>query len=158
MRIKLITVLGLTWLASSALMPIAIAQTAGVAVVVNEKNPITQLRSSELRQIFAGEKRSWAGGIPIKIFVRAPGANERVALLRLMGMTEDEYRKYWASQVFRGEAQTEPIALFSNGMQREALLAYPGAVALVNAQDVRPPMKVVKVDGRIPGETGYPLN
>jgi hypothetical protein len=43
-------------------------------------------------------------------------------------------------------------------MQKEAIAAYPGAVALVNIQDVRPGMKVVKVEGHKPGEAGYPLN
>ena len=156
MRAKPIAVLLLAWLAHLAC--VALAETGNVAVVVNEKNPLTQLRSAELRQIFAGEKRFWAGGLPIKIFVRAPGAYERTALLKLLGMTESEYKKYWTSQIFRGEAQSEPTALFSNGMQKEAIVAYPGAVALVNAQDVKPPMKVVKVDGRMPGEAGYPLN
>ena len=60
--------------------------------------------------------------------------------------------------MFRGDAQAEPVALFSNGMQKEALAVYPGAVALVSFQDVKPGMKVVKVDGHLPEEAGYPLN
>jgi hypothetical protein len=43
-------------------------------------------------------------------------------------------------------------------MQKVAIGEYPGAVALVNAQDVKPRMKVVKAEGRMPGEAGYPLN
>ncbi len=73
-------------------------------------------------------------------------------------MSESAYKQYWTAQVFRGEAQTEPLALFSNGMQKEALTVYPGAVALVIVQDVKSGMKVVRVDGHLPGETGYPLN
>jgi hypothetical protein len=73
-------------------------------------------------------------------------------------MSDSGYKQYWTAQVFRGEAQAEPVALFSNGMQKEALAVYPGAVALVNSQDVKPGMKVVRVDGHVPGEAGYPLN
>ena len=112
----------------------------------------------ELRRLFAGEKHSWAGGLPVKLFIRAPGAYERVVLLKLLGMSEIEYKQYWTAQVFRGEAQAEPIPLFSNGMQKEALTAFPGAIALVNLQDVKPGMKVVRVDGHLPGDVGYPLN
>ena len=43
-------------------------------------------------------------------------------------------------------------------MQKEAIKAYPGAVALVNMQDVKPGMKMVKVEGHLPGEEGYPFN
>lgn len=135
----------------------AIAQSGTVAVVVGDRNPTTNLRTSELRKIFAGEKRTWSNGIAIKIFVRGPGTRERDALLDLLKMTEREYRQYWVAQVFRGEAQSEPIMLPSNGMQREAVLAYPGAVELVNMEDVKSGMKVVKVDGRVPGEIGYAL-
>ena len=136
----------------------AVAQTGAVAGVVNQKNSIRDLSSHELRRLFAGEKHSWAGGLPVKLFIRAPGAYERVVLLKLLDMSESEYKHYWAAQVFRGEAQADPISLFSNGMQKEALTAFPGAIALVNLQDVKPGMKVVRVDGHLPGDVGYPLN
>jgi hypothetical protein len=136
----------------------AVAQTGAVAVVVNQQNSIRDLSSRELRRLFAGEKHSWAGGLPVKLFIRAPGAYERVVLLKLLDMSEIEYKHYWTARVFRGEAQAEPIPLFSNGMQKEALTAFPGAIALVNLQDVKPGMKVVRVDGHLPGDVGYPLN
>jgi hypothetical protein len=142
---------GLAGLSSSS------AQTGTVAVVVNEKNPVNNLSAPELRKLFAGEKHAWAGGLPVKIFVRAPGANERVVMLKLLGMSESEYKRYWAGQVYRGEAQAEPVGLFSNGMQREAIVLYPGAVALVNVQDIKLGMKVVKVNGHMPAEAGYPF-
>lgn len=158
MQTKLIVAGVAIWLAGVAGFSSAVAQTGAVAVVVNEKNPVSNLGTAELRKLFAGEKHSWAGGTPVKIFVRAPGAYERVVLLKLLGMSEKEYKTYWTAQVFRGEAQAEPVALFSNGMQKEALASYPGALALVNLQDVKPGMKVVKVDGHMPGEPEYPLH
>jgi len=144
-------------LASLACLRVAAAQAGDVAVVVNDRNPVTKMSKTELRKIFAGEERSWSAGVPIRIFVRAPGTHERAALLKLLDMTEGEYKQYWIAQVFRGEAQTEPIALPSNGMQREAVVAYPGAVALVALQDVKAGMKVLRVEGRMPGEAGYAL-
>src|ERR1700724_1702502 len=134
----------------------ASGQTGAVAVVVNEKNPVNNLSTPDLRKLFAGEKHSWAGGLPVKLFVRAPGAHERVVLLKLLGMSEGEYKYYWTAQVLRLETQAEPVALFSNGMQKEALAVFPGAIALVSVQDVKAGMKVVKVDGHLPGDVGYP--
>jgi ABC-type phosphate transport system substrate-binding protein len=157
MQTKLIVGWIVIFLAGLAVLSSAAAQTGRVAVVVNEKNPVNNLSAPELRKLFAGEKRAWAGGLPVKIFVRAPGANERVVMLKLLGMSESEYKRYWAGQVYRGEAQAEPVGLFSNGMQREAVVLYPGAVALVNVQDVKLGMKVVKVNGHMPAETGYPF-
>lgn len=136
---------------------LALAQNGDVAVVVNEKNSVANLSISDLRKLFAGEKRSWPGGAPVKLFVRASGARERVVLLKLLGMSEMEYKEYWTTQVYRGQALSEPVALFSNAIQREAVLTYPGALVMVTAADVRPGMKVLRVDGHLPGEAGYPL-
>ena len=157
MQTKLIVGWVAIFLAGLAGLSSAAAQTGGVAVVVNEKNPVNNLSAAELRKLLAGEKHAWAGGLPVRIFVRAPGANERVVMLKLLGMSESEYKGYWAGQVYRGEAQAEPVGLFSNGMQREAVVLYPGAVALVNVQDVKLGMKVVKVNGHMPAEAGYPF-
>lgn len=146
-----------TSLASTSWAP---AQTVNVAVavVVSETNPVTNITVSDLRKLFTGEKHSWPGGTPVKLVVRAPGAYERIVLLKLLGMTESSYKQYWTTQVFRGEAQAKPVELFSNGMQKEALSVYPGALALVSFKEVRTGMKVVKVDGHLPGDAGYPLN
>jgi hypothetical protein len=157
MQTKLIAFTVAICLAGFAGSSSSVSQTSGVAVVVNEKNPINNLSTPELRKIFAGERHAWTGGTPVKLFVRAPGANERVVMLKLLGMSESEYKHYWTAQVFRGEAQAAPVGLFSNGMQKEAILLYPGAVALVNVQDVKLGMKVVKVDGHMPTEPGYPF-
>jgi hypothetical protein len=162
MQTKLIVVRAAVWVAVSlagiAGLSSAVAQTRSVAVVVNDKNPVTNVTIQDLRKLFAGQKHFWTGGLPVTIFVRAPGANERVVMLKLLGMSESEYKQYWTAQVFRGEVMADPVALFSNGMQKEALAAFPGGVALVDSEDVKHGMKVVKVDGHLPGETAYPFN
>jgi len=140
------------------LIQTSFAQNQDVAVVVNPKNPVSNLSRSELRKIFAGEKRTWTGGLPIKIITRVPGSYEHVVLLRLLKMNESEYKQYWIAQVFHGEAQAEPAAMFSNGMQKEAISVFPGAIALVDPVDVKLGMKVVKVDGHLPGELAYPVH
>ena len=152
------TMLTLIWLASLVCAWPALAQQADFAIVVNAKNPVTNLMAADVRSLFAGEKRSWPGGIPVKPFVRGSGTEERRAVLKLLGMSESEYKQHWISQVFRGEAQAEPLALPSNGMLKEAVAAFPGGIALMNAQDVKPGMKVLRVNGRLPGEPGYPLH
>src|ERR1700737_3239986 len=103
METKLIVVwfaIGLASLSFSS----ALAQTGAVAVAVNEKDSVNHLSTPELRKLFAGEKHSWSGGLPVKLFVRAAGAYERIVLLKLLGMSEREYKQYWTAQVFRGEA------------------------------------------------------
>ena len=148
----------LAWLLGMGLASSAAAQNIDVAVVINPNNPMAGTTAVELRKIFAGEKRSWQGGLRIKLIVRQPGCHERLVLLKLLGMSEREYKQYWAAQIFRGEADSEPFAAPSVGMQKEAITTFPGAITLVNEQDIKPGMKVIKVDGRLPGVAGYPLH
>ncbi len=158
MATKRMEILLFTWLAAVAFTVPAVAQNPDMAVVVSDRNRVTTITPAELRRVFAGERRSWAVGLPIKLIVRSAGTSERTALLKLLGMSESEYKQYWISQIFRGEADTEPLDLPSLGMQIEALSVFPGAITLVTAQHIKPGMKVIKVNGHMPGEAGYPLH
>lgn len=141
-------------------IPLAGAQGGDVAVVVNPKSSVTNVSSADLRKIFAGEKRSWPGGVPVTLIVRLPGCHERQVLLRLLAMTENEYKQYWTTQVLRGEADAEPLAAPSFGMVKEAVTAFPGGIGLVDAQNIKPGLnfKVISVDKLMPGDAGYPVH
>ena len=76
---------------------------------------------------------------------------------KLIGMPGTEYKQYWRTRVYDGEAQSEPVALPSNGMQRKAVQTYPGGIVLVDAPDVKFGVKVLKIDGKAPADSGYPL-
>lgn len=144
-------------LAGLVLLPEAAAQ-GDVAVVVSLRNSVANVSLTDLRKILAGEKRTWPGGLPIKLIVRPPGCHESLALLRLLNMSEIEYKQHWTAQVLRGEADTEPVIVPSVGMQKEAVIAFPGALTLVESSAVKPGMKVLKVNGLLPGAQGYPLH
>ena len=137
---------------------LAQSKSDDVAVIVNPQNQIDSISSADLRKIFAGEKRSWNSNIPIFLVVRAPQAHERDILLsHVLKMTESEYTQYWVKKVYSGEIPREPLALLSNGMQLEAIRADKGGIALINLTDVKQGVKVLKVDGRMPGTAGYTL-
>jgi hypothetical protein len=157
MGVKSITTVLLLGLAIFSPAPRAAAQAGDIAVVVNSGNPVTNVSFGDLRKMFAGAKRSWPGGQPIKLVTRGPGCMERLTLLKLLAMSEGEYKQYWTAQVFRGDADAEPLVVPSVGMQIEALKLLPGAITLVNVLDVKPGMKVLKVDGLLPGAPRYSL-
>jgi ABC-type phosphate transport system substrate-binding protein len=146
------------FLCAASLASIAQSQGSEIAVIVNPNNSVSNLSMADLKKIFAGEKHAWPGGVPIKLVVRTPGCHERLVLLRMLGMTESEYKQYWTAQVIRGEADAEPMAAPSFGMVKEVVGELKGAIGFVDVQDIKPGMKVIKVDGRMPGEAGYPLH
>jgi hypothetical protein len=158
MSVKSIAIPLLLGLAVLSLVPSAAAQAGDMAVIVNPANPATNVSLGDLRKIFSGARRTWPGGQPVRLITRGPGCLERIVLLRLLAMSESEYKQYWIAQVFRGEADAEPLIVPSVGMQKEALKVFPGGISLVSLRDLKPEMKVLKVENLLPGTAGYALH
>ncbi len=92
------------------------------------------------------------------LLIRAPAAHERdVVLKSIYQMSEAQFRQYWISKVFQAEVSAGPKIVYSNGMATELVSAIPGAVTFMEATDVPKALKVLRIDGHLPGEKGYPL-
>lgn len=135
------------------------AQSEDMAVVVNKQNPVTSITSAELRKILMGETKFWAKtNNVVTVVMRAPGAPERDLALKVMfRMSEADYRKYWIGRVNSGDATSAPAEVFANGALQGLVSEIPGAIGLVKTSDVRSAVKVLKIDGHLPGESGYNL-
>jgi ABC-type phosphate transport system substrate-binding protein len=138
------------------------AQTSAeqdVAVVVNPKNTVDRLTLAELTKIYRGERQYWKTNLPVVILFRTPETHEREVVLRaIFLMAEPQYKQYWVTKIMRAEATYPPTELFSSGMTKEGVARIAGAIGVVSASDVRPGMKVLRINGRLPGEPGYPLH
>jgi ABC-type phosphate transport system substrate-binding protein len=138
-----------------------VAQTSrgdDIAVVVNQDTPVSDLSLSDVRKVLLGERQYWNAKLPVVLLIRAPVARERDVVLRVIyQMTEAQFKQYWVAKIFRAEAASPPKIVYSNDMQYELVTAIPGAIAFVDARNVRPGLKVLRVDGNLPGQRDYPL-
>jgi len=131
---------------------------AGIAVIVNAENPVEQLSLADLQRIVLGERRSWSGRIPLVLMMRNEASRERILLLqKVCHMTDAEYHQYWTGKIFRGDVTSEPVSLPSLGTALNFVSSIKGGISFVDAASVRPGIKVLRVDGRLPGEQGYSL-
>lgn len=135
---------------------------AAVAIVVHADTSVTDLTMAQLRRIFLAEQQFWPDNSRITLLVRAPGAYERELVLdRIYEMNEDRFRKYWIAKMFRAEVPSGPKIVFSSNMAFELVTAIPGSITFMNSADVtgvnERRVKVVRIDGLLPGEPGYPL-
>jgi len=129
-----------------------------VAVVVNADTPVNNLSLAEVRKIFLGERQYWTANVPVVLLMRAPVARERdVVLKRIYQMSESRFKQYWIAKIFRAESASAPKVVYSNDMANELVTAIPGAIAFIDSRDLKPGAKVVRVDGLLPGDAGYPL-
>lgn len=131
---------------------------ASIAIVTNPRTSTSDLSFLELRKIFLGEMQFWDDNSRIVLLVRAPVARERdVVLTKIYRMGEAEFQQYWIAKVFRAEVSSKPKIVYSADMTRELVIALPGAIGFLPADEVGAGMKVLRINGKLPGEAGYPL-
>jgi ABC-type phosphate transport system substrate-binding protein len=129
-----------------------------LAIVVNRNNPVTEISLVDLRRVFRGQRSRWSNGRRVTLVMRDPGAPEREAILKaLYGVAEMEYRRTYLQAVFSGEASDAPKTLASTNGVLRFVYNVPGAIGYVRARDVDPSVKMLRIDGRLPGEPGYRL-
>jgi ABC-type phosphate transport system substrate-binding protein len=129
-----------------------------IAVVVHPDTPVDDLSLSEVRKVLLGERQYWNSKLPVVLLIRAPVARERDVVLRVIyQMSEAQFKQYWVAKIFRAEIASPPKIVYSNDLQYDLVSAMPGAIAFVDARNVRPGLKVLRVDGHLPGERDYPL-
>jgi ABC-type phosphate transport system substrate-binding protein len=143
--------------AAQARAAAAQARTA-VAIVVHPQTRVSELSFDELRKIFRGDQQFWPDGSRITLLVRAPVAVERALVLdRIYRMTEDQFRQYWIGKMFRADVAAGPKIVYSSEMARELVSAIPGAITFVPADAVVSGLKVLRINGMLPGDATYPL-
>jgi hypothetical protein len=134
------------------------AQSAGadVAIVAHPETPVEAITLAEVRRVFRGERQYWTPDLPVVLLVRAPVARERSVVLRVIyQMSEPQFKQYWIARIFRAEATSGPKIVYSNDIANQLAGAIPGAVGFMPAGEVKPPLKILRVDGKLPGEPGY---
>jgi hypothetical protein len=134
------------------------AMAAPVAIVVSADVPVDDVTFSDVRKLFLGERQFWNAKLRVVLLMRAPVAPERDVVLRtIYQMSEAQFRQYWISKVFRADVSAGPKIVYSTEMANELVTAIPGAVAFVDAAKIPKGLKVLRIDGKMPGDKSYPL-
>jgi len=120
-----------------------------MAVVVNKENEVGNVSAAHLAKIFRSEVRKWPDAKPIVVVLHSNSAGEEETLRRLIKVTPAGWKALIAAH---GDAfqivDTDEDVL-------KAVQAIPGAVGLVDVRSVDANVNVVRVDGKLPMESGY---
>lgn len=142
----------------SLVSPPASRAAESMAVIVHPSTPVKELTMADVRKIFLGDRQYWTPDMPVVLIVRAPVAPERAIVLnRIYRMSESQFKQYWIARIFRAEAPSTPKVVYSNETVNELVSAIPGAISLVRTDAIGAGVRVLKIDGAMPGEDGYPL-
>jgi hypothetical protein len=147
-------------LVCTALLPVCAPgwESTDIAIVVRPDVPVDNLSFAELRKLMLGDRQFWTSNLRVTLLVRAPGTREREVVLKtIYQMSEAQFRQYWIAKVFRAEAASGPRVVYSNEMATELAASIPGAVAFVGATQAPKGLKMLKINGKLPGDKDYPL-
>jgi ABC-type phosphate transport system substrate-binding protein len=136
---------GLTFLCAS-LTPCFAHHTA---VIVNKDNAVGNVTSAHLTKIIRGEVKKWSDGKNVILVLHKDSAGEREALEHLNKMSAGE----WTAFVI---AHKDSIMFVETDADViKAVQAEPGAVGLIEVHSIDNSVNVIRVDGKLPMESGY---
>jgi len=124
-----------------------------LAAIVNKSNPVNELSMAELRKILLGERTTWRGSRKIILLLPTVGSPERQTALRLIAMDESNYKQYW-----QDKAGSVAPAASASGFAVNLVADTEDAIAVVPLADVKGSVKLLRIDGTLPGESGYPIH
>src|SRR5688572_9386758 len=127
-----------------------------IAVIVHQQVPVSDISLPELRRIFRGERHSWSSELTVTLLMPPRGSQERQVLLNTIygKRSEAQYQQYWINKLFGGGAQVAPKITSSPEMTASLVREIPGAVALIRTGSIPRGVKVLRIDGKQPGEAG----
>ena len=152
-------VAGVTLLVSAhLLLADEVVSQSPIAIVVHKDSPVENLSLHDLRSIFLADQQFWPNRTRITLLVREPQSDERSFVLdRIYEMSEAQFRQYWIAKMFRAEVPRGPKIVFSTGMALDLVVAIPGSISFTRADSVTDNVRIVRVDGMLPSDDGYPL-
>lgn len=149
--------------AAQALAPRARVQAArsnqkSLAIIVNRGNPIDDLSTAELRAIFLGQRSHWPNGRRITLVMMEPGQPERETVLRqVCRLSESDFRRRFLQGLLSGEVLVSPKTLATPVGVRKFVFNVPGAIGYLKPEDADDSVKIISIDGHLPGNDGYSL-
>jgi len=130
-----------------------------VAIIVHQDNPLDTISSRDLSRILKKEKRHWDDNKNIYVIMQEDGSAEKTRIVKtIFQMRPNELKRYWLSKIINGEMLSFPKTLSSNDAIKRFVSQIPSAISYVNADAVDESVKVLRIDGKKPGEAGYFLS
>jgi phosphate transport system substrate-binding protein len=120
-----------------------------MAVVVNKDNNVENVTAAHLSRIFRSETKKWPDGKAVVLVLHKDSAGETETLQRLNKMNADELKALITSH------KDSIVIADSDAEVLKIVQSTPGAIGFVDVRSVDNSINVVRVDGKLPMESGY---
>jgi hypothetical protein len=132
------------------------------AALVHPSNPARDLRLRDLMSLFEGVNREWPNNSGVVLVERDAGsAPFRYVIGRLLNTTPGEYKRSLQNIEYRGAAPVSIKILNSDETACQFVFNVPSAIAIIETGSLAlpacGPVRVLRIDGKLPGDIGYSL-
>ena len=134
------------------------------AVIVHEDNQVKGFSTVDLVRTFKLENQHWGDKSKSKVtlFLPKSGSADMAFLLSdIYKMSEKDLQKYWVQLIYQNKISDRPKQLPAGKVLLRAIAKKTGAISIVDASLVagdHPGIRIVPIDGKLPGQEGYPLH
>ncbi len=130
-----------------------------LTVIVNKSNPIDSVSRTELRALLLGEVAQWPNKQRIILVERESTSQAFQKTLQLiLRMSEGDYQRWLLQAEFRGEKIPLIKTLNSNEGAGKFVFNVPGAIGVTDGTPggaIWSDIKILRVDGKLPGDPAY---
>jgi ABC-type phosphate transport system substrate-binding protein len=120
-----------------------------MAVVVNKDNSVENVTAVHLSRILRSEVKKWPDGKAIVLVLHRDSEGETETLEHLNKMSGEELKALIAAH------RDSIVMADSDAEVLKIVQTTPGAIGLVDVRSVDNSINVVRVDGKLPMESGY---
>src|SRR5258708_28657162 len=114
---------------------------------------------TELEKLVTGQMSRWPGGKLVPMVMRQPGsADLKIVEEKIYASTSGDVREMIASA--NHNRAERPAVILGNSDEEiiHKVESMPGAIGLVDVYSITGAVQVVKIGGKLPLESGYPLH
>jgi hypothetical protein len=127
-----------------------------LAVVTSKQSGVSELSLYQLKRLYLGDTVQVAGRELIALNRDVKGAERTGFDASVLGMTPAAAARYWIDRRIRGQSGA-PKAIEPAAVIQRVVAKLPRAVAYVRFREVDADVQVVRIDGKKPGDAGYPV-
>ena len=137
----------------------ATAAAKDVALISNKSNSVPTMALADVMKVCKGQLGRWPDGKPVTIIMRQPGSAElKIVEDKIYVLSSQEVRDLITSANHNRSDRPAIILGTSDEEVIRKVESMPGAVGLVDVYSITGAVKVVKIGGKLPLESGYPLH
>lgn len=137
----------------------ATAAAKDMALISNKNNSLPPIALPDLVKVCKGQMGRWPDGKPVTIVMSQPGtADLKIVEDKIYATTSADVRELIASA--NHNRADRPAIILGNSDDEiiHKVESIPGAIGLVDVYSITGAVQVVKIGGKLPLESGYPLH